>query len=335
MAEEVRVTATLVKVHQGEARGGSRKHSDGCRCGKCPKVGRPRGSRNRTKAELEDEVQKKRREKAEILQLRQQLRQGVHRLNWKMHAEPATELQSGEPVPSAFIPPWRLPKIPAVLSRTELLDVLAQARANRERDWLMILVAAWHGLSPVEVTGFTKDSVLGGCLTIKRLKSHKRTVQPLVRHENPLLDEREALLNFVENVPLDQPVFNISRKTFYRLVHKYALAAGIPPNKANPRALKHSVATHSLIPGDVPPKSTHTLKGPGRPKEPEEEKSYFGWGQKVEDKIPAGLKQDTTTIVNARRLVAGNSRMPYDTIVLYHQRFRKTLKQRGESALVS
>ena len=76
-------------------------------------------------------------------------------------------------------------------------------------------------------------------------------------------------------------------------------------------------------------------KAPGRPTEPEEQKSYFGCGQRVENEIPAGLKQDRTTIVNARRLIARNSRMPYDTIVLYHQHFRKTLKQRGQSALVS
>lgn len=75
-------------------------------------------------------------------------------------------------------------------------------------------------------------------------------------------------------------------------------------------------------------------KGPGRPTEPENQKSYFGWGQKVEKEIPAGLKQDKTAIVNARHLVAENSRMPYDTIVLYHQRFRKTIKELSQSALV-
>lgn len=246
MAEEVRaLTVGVMK------RGGSRKHPDGCQCGKCPKIGRPRGSRNRTKAEIE-------RTRGD----------GVHRLLWKPSNRAV--LQRGGYRPGAgrkpdylklhlnpIIPPWRLP---ACLSRAELLRLLDQARLSCMRDWLMILIAAWHGLSPVELVGLTKDSILGGGLTIQKLKSHKTVVQPLVRHEDPLLDERKALLDFVEHIPPGQRVFNVHVKTFYRCVHKHALAAGIPLRKANPRTLKHSMAIQSLGPENVPSKSIE-IKG--------------------------------------------------------------------------
>ena len=215
------------------------------------RLGRPPGTRNRTKTELEEELQKKLREKAETLQLRQQLGQGTHRLNWKMHPEPAMEVQSGEPGPSAVVPPWRLPNLPASLSGTELLDLLAQARANRERDWLMILVAAWHGLSAAEVVGFKRDAVQNGYLTIQRIKGIRTTTQPLVQHKNPLLNEKAALIEFMRETPPGRPVFNLSTKTFWRIVQRHGKAAGISEDRATPRVLKHSMAIQSLSPGDV------------------------------------------------------------------------------------
>lgn len=132
------------------------------------------------------------------------------------------------------------------LSKVELLRLLAAARAHRERDWLMILVAFWHGLRASEVTGFKRDAVRDGHLTIQRLKGSLRTVQPLVEHADPLLNERQALFDFCSKSNFNKPVFNVSRSQFWRLVQKHAKAAGIPGHKAHPHVLKHSIAMQSI-----------------------------------------------------------------------------------------
>jgi hypothetical protein len=202
------------------------------RGGKRAGAGRPAGRRNRTKTELE------------------QLRQGPHRLNWKMSTDPArSKPEEPDPNSSSFVPPWRFPRVPASLSRSELLEILKHAKAGRERDWLMILVAAWHGLSPAELVSFPKEAIANRSLSVNRIKGARTTTQPLVKHANPLLDEESALVDFARNVPAGQPVFNVTRQTFHKIVCKYGLLAQLPRNRANPRALKHSVAIQSLIPG--------------------------------------------------------------------------------------
>lgn len=110
----------------------------------------------------------------------------------------------------------------------------------------MILVAYWHGLRATEVVGFTKDAIQDGFLTIQRLKGSLRTVQPLVEHEESLLDERKALTEYAQKSPLNQPVFNISRERFWQLMQKYSKAAGIPAHLAHPHILKHSIAMQSI-----------------------------------------------------------------------------------------
>ena len=98
----------------------------------------------------------------------------------------------------------------------------------------MILLASWHGLSATEVVGFTKDADRDGWLTIRRVKSHRVTVQRLVRHADPLLDERNALIDFVEKAAPGQPVFNITRSQFWQLMREYGQAAGLPRQKTTP-----------------------------------------------------------------------------------------------------
>jgi integrase len=126
------------------------------------------------------------------------------------------------------------------------LGLLRAARAHRERDWLMILVAFWHGLRASEVTGFKRDAVRDGHLTIQRLKGSLRTVQPLVEHPDPLLNERPALIDYASKSNPNQTVFHVSRSQFWRLVQKYAKVAGIPAHKAHPHVLKHSIAMQTI-----------------------------------------------------------------------------------------
>ncbi|SRR6266851_5733021 len=132
------------------------------------------------------------------------------------------------------------------LTKSELLSLLKAARAESERDWLMILVAFWHGLRASEVTGLTRANVRDGHLTVQRLKGSLKTVQPLVSHDDPLLDERRALQVAVADLPARGKVFGISRVQFFRLMQKYCQAAGIPSHKAHPHVLKHTVAMQTI-----------------------------------------------------------------------------------------
>ena len=141
------------------------------------------------------------------------------------------------------------------LTKPELLNLLRAARAARERDWLMILLAYNHGLRASEVVSFTPDAIRNGFITIQRLKGSNRTVQALVKHSDPLLNEQHALIEFVSRVNPGERVFPISRQHFWRLVHRYAKAAGIPYHKSHPHILKHSIALHTIKIAEI-----HNLK---------------------------------------------------------------------------
>ena len=69
------------------------------------------------------------------------------------------------------------------LSREQLLDLLAQAKAVRERDWVLFLVTFWHGLRVSEAVGdprnprcpgLTPENFADGYLIVKRLKGSER-----------------------------------------------------------------------------------------------------------------------------------------------------------------
>ena len=127
------------------------------------------------------------------------------------------------------------------LSKLELLAVLAAARAHSERDFLMILVAYCHGLRASELVSIVKDDIKGDALQVRRLKGSNETTQSLHRDDNPLLNEREALLDFVRNLPSDQKLFSLSRRQFGRIVARHAESAGLPKHKRFPHMLKHTM----------------------------------------------------------------------------------------------
>ena len=120
------------------------------------------------------------------------------------------------------------------------------ARAHRHRDWLMILIAFWHGLRATEVCGLTADMVRDGHLTMARLKGSLRTIQPLVEHADELLDERKALIEYAAQSTPNQPIFGIGRQQFWKLFQRYAEQAGIPAHKRHPHVLKHTIAMQSI-----------------------------------------------------------------------------------------
>ena len=131
-------------------------------------------------------------------------------------------------------------------SKGELRALLAAARAHRERDWLMILVAFWHGLRASELVALKANDLEDGFLTVRRLKGSLKTVQPLMAHEDPMFNERSALIEYAHGMHGNQRLFNLNRCGFWRVVQKHGAAAGIPRHKAHPHALKHAIASQMI-----------------------------------------------------------------------------------------
>lgn len=131
------------------------------------------------------------------------------------------------------------------LSIEQVLAFLAAARAGRERDWLAFAVGFNHGLRASEIIGLTRDNVRGDFLIVQRLKGSNKTRQPLIEHENPLLNEKRVLLAFAQKA--SGRLFEFSRQHLWRLFRKYAEDAGIPEHLRHPHILKHSLAM-ALIP---------------------------------------------------------------------------------------
>jgi integrase/recombinase XerD len=132
------------------------------------------------------------------------------------------------------------------LAKAELLSFLGVAKRTRERDWLMFLVAYWHGLRASEVVGLKPDAIHNGELSVARLKGSEATIHPLVSDRNPLLDEREALEALAQNTPRTSRIFPFSRIHYFRLFRKYAKRAGINSLKWHPHTLRHSIAQHTI-----------------------------------------------------------------------------------------
>jgi integrase len=132
------------------------------------------------------------------------------------------------------------------LDREQILKLLAAARLKRERDWLMILLAFNHGLRASEVIAIRRDDVRDGYLTVQRLKGSLRTVQPLIRHSNPLLSELPALFDYASDFFEKQKLFPLTRQRFWQLVQEYGERAGIPKHLRHPHVMKHSIAAQTI-----------------------------------------------------------------------------------------
>jgi len=139
------------------------------------------------------------------------------------------------------------------LSREQLLEVLRQAKAARERDWVLLLVAFWHGLRASEAINLTPEHFADGYLAVQRLKGSMRTVQPLVEDEDPLLNERAAIEMWLARHKTahggdgrGKRLFPLSRFAFYRLMRHYGRLAGLPQHLCHPHVLKHSIAMLSI-----------------------------------------------------------------------------------------
>jgi integrase/recombinase XerD len=160
-------------------------------------------------------------------------------------------------------------KAPVSLKDSELLCLLGLAKQARERDWIMILLTYWHGLRASETLQLKEDDFSHGQVLIRRGKGSDGGWQTLQTHENVLLNEAKGLEAWLanrrsygrkgaakmqrstENVafPPSDRLFPLHRSQFWRIVHGYALAAGIPLRKCKTHMLKHTIAKHLIREG--------------------------------------------------------------------------------------
>jgi integrase len=127
-----------------------------------------------------------------------------------------------------------------------LQQILAEAKAVSERDWLMILVGFWHGLRASEVVALTPDNFDGIYLTVQRLKGSKKTTQPLVEHENPLLNERAGLIDYLIEFPQRCPDIQCRPETLLDALPALFGSRRHPETQAPPHILKHSIAMQTI-----------------------------------------------------------------------------------------
>jgi len=139
------------------------------------------------------------------------------------------------------------------LTREQLLALLAEAKAVREQDWVLFLVSFWHGLRASEAVSLTPENFTDGFLVVQRLKGSLRTIQPLVRHRNKLLDERAAVGQWLKRhwgrygkSGRRRRLFPLTRIQFWRLARRYGRLAGLPQHLCHPHVLKHSIAMQSI-----------------------------------------------------------------------------------------
>lgn len=110
----------------------------------------------------------------------------------------------------------------------------------------MILVAFNHALRASEVIALTPDNLSATHITVQRLKGSLKTTQELFTNDEPLLDERNSLLEYARGKGSNQRLFKITRERFWQLMQEHCATAGIPEHKRHPHVLKHSIATQTI-----------------------------------------------------------------------------------------
>lgn len=126
------------------------------------------------------------------------------------------------------------------LTKDQLARLLAQAKANSQRDFLALKLGYEHGLRISEVCSLTPNHFRDGYLTIQRLKGSLQTTQPVIPS------------TWVELEPYMQPfrgrqrIFTIQRSQLSKLFERYAWLAGIPAHLRHFHILKSSCGMHSI-----------------------------------------------------------------------------------------
>lgn len=151
--------------------------------------------------------------------------------------------------------------MPHFLEIGDVLKLLAEAKKESERGWLMAALAFIYGLRAHEVVGgeiawkskktgekysarfpgLKPANVVGATLKIKRLKGSNPVEAELIEHENPLLNVRQAMFDLCARTGSNQRLFPVTARTFQRWMHRWGAAAGLPEIACHPHTMKSSV----------------------------------------------------------------------------------------------
>jgi hypothetical protein len=101
------------------------------------------------------------------------------------------------------------------------------------------------------LVAFEKDAITDGYLTIRRPDGSNRTRHMLVEHPEPLLDEKDALIEFAQQADCGVPVFNVCRRRVDQLIKRYCAQVGIPAHLAHTQTLRRTVARLSIESGGI------------------------------------------------------------------------------------
>lgn len=132
------------------------------------------------------------------------------------------------------------------LDLEEFRAFLGVVKPRSERDWLIFLVAYNHGLRVTEVVELTPNSIHDGMIDVQRGKKSLRTIHHLVESPDPLLNERQSLIDLAARTSANQKLFGIGRRRMDQLIKKYGDLAGVEKHKRHMHALKHTSCTQAL-----------------------------------------------------------------------------------------
>lgn len=138
-------------------------------------------------------------------------------------------------------------RLPPYHSREHVLSMLqaAEGRADpwarlKKRDQLIILTLAFTGLRASELLGLRPCDIANGFIYVRHGKGMKDRTVPLARTlEGPLAEYLSAA-----GVKATDRIFPIQRGRLYRIIKRYALAAGI--TDLSTHSLRHYFATSLL-----------------------------------------------------------------------------------------
>jgi integrase len=126
----------------------------------------------------------------------------------------------------------------------QILQLLQSAWDRDRRHWLALCTTFLHALRAHEVVGLRADNIVGDYLVVRRGKHSEPERAQLEVNENPLLNERDAMIALARNTPPKQRLFPITTRTFQRWVHRYGALAGLSEVLSHPHTLKSSLLTH-------------------------------------------------------------------------------------------
>jgi integrase len=112
-----------------------------------------------------------------------------------------------------------------------------------EKHRLMILVGFWHGLRVSELVNLTSRNIQHGHVLVQRLKGSQETLQPFVKHADPVLSEYQGLKELA-NLPLNMVLFPMTRFGVHKIMQKAGAKLDFP--KSHAHMLKHTIA-HVMI----------------------------------------------------------------------------------------